>query len=398
MDRSAILGALGLLKKADPAEVKSILEQDALVKAEGATMLQANEKIDDIWEEGELHRPAERREINVGPSQASRGSNAEKMNREYSDNTAQRGLAAEVDSLKTMYGGMTASMKSISDALGAQATAISALAAAKAAELTKADEMDDEAEYCDKSASAAKSLLEKAQRKLEKAATLKAEAEDMEDEDKDEEAKSARIKAKQFRKSAAQILAKAKLFAFAAKSTEVKVAIKSLIAKSSVEVGDVFKAENDEDEEVKSAAVKAEDNKKEEAEKAAKAAAAKAEDSMQEEWPDSAKAAMKALSGELEIQSITLKGMLDKVAGLSKVTQAPVLVKAVSVEAGDDDEKIASRIEDMLDAGAMTAGEGVAASSLLNQFRLVKSGALKEAEFKGRLDKTSDTVRGIFAA
>lgn len=397
----SILNALGVLSDSDATLVKALAE-DAGVDTSLITKGDIDNKrssglgakteyVKDAWSEGQLNKTATREELNIGPGQEASGAGAEKMTREYSNPAAQHhGIEQAVERLGAMFTGfgksldaMTALMKANTDGNAAIKALLVQSIVAKAKD--EEDEEDDESEVVEINASRAKSKIEAAK------ALVKAikKSDD-----------PAEIKA--LRKSLVSALAKGQLYAFAANSVELKKSIKDIAAKADIEVVQEEEEEDDEEGEAKSltakpAAAKAttddqgnqadkEDNKNGNQEAAAKATELSNAD-LQKKLAD-------ALSGMAMLET-TVKGMMDVVSGKSKIVdQLPV---DISKAKPDAIQAILDQVENMESANNISNADAMAARAIASMTKQASEGKMDGAIAKARLEKSSPTVRALFA-
>ena len=404
-----ILEALATLKGSDPSLVKALSEDvtvdPSLVAAKGeidshrsAGLGSKTEYVKDGWSEGMVNKSPTREEINIGPGEESSGRGAEKMVRDYSNPAPQHhGIEQAVERFGAMFEGFGKSMLSqqaaFLKAIQEDNKAIKALVVqsiiAKGESEDDEEEDEEESEVVEINASRAKSKIEEAKKlikALKKATT---------DEDK------AKI-----RKALIKALESANFAVTLCKSEDITKAFAAVLAKADINV--VQEEEEDEEEEeeagkAKSAAVtddagaakaKKDDQgnqaDREDPTNGNQAAAAKAQAA---ELAKTQTQITDALKGLATLET-SVKGMMDIVMGRTKIAETlPDIAKAKP----DAITALIANIHEMQDSGTITPADAAAALDIASQTRHAAAGNLDQAIVKSRLEKSSNTVRTLFA-
>lgn len=415
----AVLEAIGLLKNTDPAIVSALVADDGMAKSLGQTSetLRPGEHVDDLWLKGNTNKSPTREELKIGPGEEASGGGAEKMIGDYSNPARQmHGIEQVAERFGAMFDGFGRAMKAMMDAQKANFEATTQSNQLLKAILVKATEGEEEEEEEDEeeesevveiNAARGKSYIAEAKKLLRKAATLKADMEDMDDK---AEKKTCKAEIKKLVKSAIKKLLKARNAAYAAKSAELKKSIHDLMASHEISKADINVVQEEEEEE--------EDEEEEEGSgksataAAAKAAAEKAKHDDKGNQADkldpatgnqdaAAKAAADlALKSKLEdalngigVLQTTVSGLMDVVAGKTKLADMSPVVKAETVHVDTIYEKILAAE----DSGMITDLDAFAARDIASKIELAKSGKYDMAFVNDRISKTSSAVKALFA-
>lgn len=405
----SILDAIGVLKDSDQNLVKALADDagvdTSLVmkgeiddkKSEG--LGKKTEYVKDNWSQGETQGSATREEIRVGPGESASGSGAEKMVRDYSNPAAQHhGMEQAVMRMASIFEGygkaldtQNAMMKSMMEGNAAVKALLVQSLIAKSEGEEEEDDEDEESEVVEINASRAKSKIEAAKALLKSIRKAKTE----------EEKKS-------LRKSLRAILADASLSVTLAKSEELTKSFTAVLAKADINVVQEEEDEDEEDEEAEKAkkakdaadaAAKAKKDDKgnqadrEDAANGNQAAAAKAREAEMEALKAQQTKISDALSGLAMLES-NVKGMMDVVMGKAKIADTlPDIAKAKP----DVIQSILDSVSQMEEQGSIQGADASAARDIASMTREVSAGRMDAAIVKGRLEKSSTTVRSIFS-
>ena len=99
-----------------------------------------------------------------------------------------------------------------------------------------------------------------------------------------------------------------------------------------------------------------------------------------------------ALAG-YAVMETTLKGFMEKVAGISRQPPVAVVAKAEEVKTASYGEKIT----DMESAGELAPSDALAARDILGKMQAVEKGILDKRFLKERIAKAPQKVAEIFA-
>lgn len=411
----SILDAIGVLRDNNPDLVKALADDagvDASLvmkgeiddkKSEG--LGKKTEYVKDNWSLGETQGTITREEIKVGPGESASGSGAEKMVRDYSNPAAQHhGMEQAVMRMASIFEGygksldvQNAMMKSMLEGNAAVKALLIQSIVAKSEGEKEEDDEDEESEVVEINASRAKSKIDAAKALIKSIKKAKS----------DEEKKS-------LRKSLRAILADASLSVTLANQAELTKSFTAVLAKADINV--VQEEEDDDEEDEEADKAKKAKEATDAAAKAADAAKAKKDDQgNQADREDSANgnqaAAAKAREAEMEalkaqhvkisdalsglaMLETSVKGMMDVVMGKAKIADTlPDIAKAKT----DTIQAILDQVSEMENQGSIQPADASAARDIASMTREASAGRMDAAIVKGRLEKSSTTVRSIFS-
>lgn len=416
-----LLAAMGVIKNADPKLVSALADDAAVEKAldsgRTAEKLTDGQMVDDHWAAGHTDKSATKEEVKVGPTQEASGGGAEKMIGDYSSPARQmHGVASVPEKLDAMLGRLGAVGKAIESLANAQKATFEALGKnntllvtmiSEAAKGTKPaveakkgedeeDEEDEESEVVEINEGKAKKSLRQAKALIKARDAKKAE---MEEEEEEEKCKALKAEIKSLEKQIAKILGKARTAAYAASSDELKKSVRMVATKADINVVQEEEEEEDEEEEGKSrkSETPAADTSK--AKTDDKGHQADTMDSSNGNQSAAAKAEAEAFKTKLdgalkgiEILSTDIRGMMDVVAGKSKVIDHTVIKSAGDVDTGSLMDKISAAEE----SGQINAIDAMGARDIASKLTLAKAGKIDIAFVNDRILKTTSAVRAIF--
>ena len=382
-----IIAALGIIKNVPADDLHKIVADVA--KGENSERLSPGEVIADFRTEGHVNASPTREEIRVGPSEESSGAGAERMIRHYSNPAPQTGIVLTAETFERLMSPMTTSMKSIADGIKALTDR---LPVAKAEEKEEKESDEEEAKAVTAgNATLAKSLIAEAAGFLSKAEDMEDEAEDEED---DAKAKKSRREARRLKKSAALLLSRARTRAYAAKSAELKVQIRTIAAKADMDI-----PMDDEDKEEKK---KAADPAANQADRAnadgnhVDAAKAAVEAAKSTEAADEARIKKALEAAGIPMLNLKMNELMDVIGGKSRLTPAP----ALDITKAKPDVVVAkaAAIPAAVTAGLLTETEASIAGEILNMQKNAEAGNLDMAFVKARLVRAPQAVQTFLAA
>lgn len=332
------------------------------------------EDVLDIWNEkdGQHKLPAET-EIKTGPREESSGDGAFKMVGEYSKPDAQSVMVERYNEMSRWFDKAGRAMKALKQNQDVLTAAL--FEAVKSETATAAPTISAEDSYLGK----ARSKLKVAKTALRKA--------DMADEDEDEEREEEMEKAQRALANAKRLLSKAedeededeveKAFADLKKLTKAFAKAQSEFAKAEDE--DEKKDEDeDEDETKKSAEPVASDVKK-------------ADDEDEKKDEDDKEDETKKATDRLKMLELKVEDVLNVVAGKSRFTGVPDMIKAIPTETVGD------RIEKAIDDGTLSEqAEIMKAQDLHLRLQAAQAGQYDGRRLQSDIEGSSDNIRNLF--
>lgn len=402
MSKSAtqkILEAVGILKGEDATLVNSILTDQGLEKA--AQKLSASEHVKDHWEEGNTHSHATKEEIKIGTAQEASGGGAEKMTKEYSNPAPQHGITLVSEQLGRMLAPINSSMKALAETQVATLGVLKSMVAEKA---KKSEDSDEDKDVEEMHESKAKSFLLQAGDLIRKSKRFAAKAEDAKDDGDEEKCKALTAKARTAKREAAVLLGKARLFAAASGNATIKSDVSALIKKSDITVVEDEDEDDDEKESDKAKAaavtdadVKAAAKTDDAGHQADKKDPANGNQAAQTKAVDTSDSTMKALQDAMsgfKILETTVKGLMEVVAGRSKVSD---LVPDISKASPALISSISERLADAEDSGRLSESDAACARNIIAKSGAAKQNLIPATVVSDLLSKAPINVRALFA-
>jgi len=387
-----IVKALNVLKSVPEADMDKILKEVGKASPGVAEELTAEEMVHDFRTQGEVDTPPSKKEIPMGPSEESSGAGAERMIERYSRPAPQDGVALTAEKFERMLSPLASSMKAMADAI----KSMNDRAVAKA---EPDEDEEEESEVTKTNAARCKALIKKAREDL---AAAKAMEDEADDEDEEMKARKGRKAGRALRKSAAKTLARARTRAYAAKSAELKVEIRTLIAKADVEVmQDDEDEDEDEAEKAKAVAAKAEAMARNQADRANKDGnqedAAKSAASLSEDHIRSVFEKAFENSSISTMVSKTIPELMDVMMGRSRGAQAPQVFDLAKAKPDFVIAKGAA-LPAAVEAGKLSEHDAGQVRQILNMHKNAQEGNLGMEFVKATVERSPQAVRDFLAA
>lgn len=357
-------------------------ELQKAVEADVRSLFEDIEMVDDVWNQGAegQHGVPNKKEWQVGPTEAASGGGASRMVREYSDFAPQSGITAEFERINSMFGEYRKAIKGIASQVEAHGEAIKSvldLLSKAEKEEEKKEEKSEDGEDMEK----ARLYTKKA-----KSAIMKAEDEEEDKEERKEEVEKARMYAK-----------KAKVVLFKAHEEAKEEEEEEKVEKALSDLKKLSKRITEIEASIKSEEEKKEEKKEEKAEEKAEDKEEKEEvkKENQDEWASSAstvKGDSVSKSEIADIARVTVTDLIDRILGQSNGSKVDLrkanITPAIEVAAG--------RIEDGFDKGTLREGDVSIAKSILLKLDMASKGVMDYTVVRDAIDKSPASVREIF--